>query len=1009
MSRILLISPWRYQDEGRASYDLSREWRNGPYSLLLLGTVLREKGHQVSLVDLQRDLVVNRGDIDKSLAQCAEAIRTFKPDMIGVSFFSVHVLEVQRIVTMARETCRSAGLSSLLVAGGIHCSMEPGHALDRMGFDIAVVGEGEAALSRLADGEDPDRIPGVYTRPEPKYERGEQVRDLDTLPFPDWHLCDTDFYAHPSYARLKFRKTTALDVLMGRGCPYRCSFCAYGTLSSVRYHSAEYLVNQIEKLHADFGISSCYFHDSSIGTNRRLLMEMCDLMLSRGTYKRVSWLANMRADQVDENLLRTMQRAGCEYLFYGFESGSQRILDAMNKKTKVAQNYAAAQLHNKLHFLYNASMILNYPGETESDIQKTREFLWAVKPPSIGVNWYVPLPGSKDYEQLKRQGRIKEDDPAQWRKLGEVNDTRIYADIPEQRCRNIFKEITHLAGHVIPSMVRGEWESDSMQALKEKTKINDDRPNGSSRHKSDVSTPPTALHHGTDNGFSNALRKKWREIPATRQARQFSTDLLDWTDEQLLAYWEKCRQETCIPEIRGWYQQMYKDQLNGADIVEVGPGVGLDGIFFAQHGARVTFADIVEDNLKLLERICRLKNIQAEYYFIEDFFNYQFKRQYDAFLCIGSLINAPFDFARRQVEEMMRYLKVQGKVLFLGYPKERFIKLGAKNGAQFGKMTDGDRTPWCEWYDDGKIKNLFGDHFRLNWSRNFGLKPEDFNWFELTKLSSPGAQENPVVPSQTPFERCTRENPAAGKEIELKVQEVERLHETLGFSEPIAYPPSSLNKPLQSWQMEIDDAPIFRYLYRSFKPQRHLEFGTWQGYGVQYCLEECDATVWTINLLQGEQHPDGRQAYSLGVSKQSELDAWAQRVGLSGQHGYQTDTLGFVGWQYLSRNAGNRVCQIYCDSTRWDTRNYPNGFFDSVLVDGGHQSEVVISDTRKALPLLRSGGMMMWHDFCPPVSDKFPATRDVMRAIFALWDEISEHMQLVFWIRPSWILLGIKR
>ena len=245
--------------------------------------------------------------------------------------------------------------------------------------------------------------------------------------------------------------------------------------------------------------------------------------------------------------------------------------------------------------------------------------------------------------------------------------------------------------------------------------------------------------------------------------------------------------------------------------------------------------------------------------------------------------------------------------------------------------------------------------------------------------------------------------------IELNVQEVERLHQTLGFSEPIAYPQTSLHKPLQNWQMEIDDAPIFRYLYRSFKPQRHLEFGTWQGYGVRYCLEECDATVWTINLLQGETHPDGRQAYSIGVSKQSDLDAWAQRMGLGPQHGYQTDALGFIGWQYLSRDAGHRVCQIYCDSTKWDTGNYPEGFFDSVLVDGGHQSEVVISDTQKALPLLRSGGMMMWHDFCPPVSDQFAATRDVMRAIFALWDDIQQKMQLLFWIRPSWILLGIKR
>jgi radical SAM superfamily enzyme YgiQ (UPF0313 family) len=251
--------------------------------------------------------VVNKGEVQKSLDDCANTIQTFKPEIIGISFFSVHVLEVQKIVNIIRETCSRAGLNCLLVAGGIHCSMEPGHVIDQIGFDIAVVGEGELALCRLADGEDPQTIPGVYTRTQTIYERGEKVSNLDELPFPDWSLCDTGFYAHPSYARLKVRKSSTLDVLMGRGCPYRCSFCAYGALSSVRYHSAGYLVDQIEKLYADFGISSCYFHDSSIGTNRKLLMEMCELMLSRETHKRVHWLANMRADQADEELLR---RAG---------------------------------------------------------------------------------------------------------------------------------------------------------------------------------------------------------------------------------------------------------------------------------------------------------------------------------------------------------------------------------------------------------------------------------------------------------------------------------------------------------------------------------------------------------------------------------------------------------------------------------------------------------------------------------------------------------------------------
>jgi hypothetical protein len=231
------------------------------------------------------------------------------------------------------------------------------------------------------------------------------------------------------------------------------------------------------------------------------------------------------------------------------------------------------------------------------------------------------------------------------------------------------------------------------------------------------------------------LRDKWREIPATRQERQFSADLLALSDSELLDYWEECRRQTCTPEVRGWYQELYRDRFRGARLADVGPGIGLDGIWFAQHGAQVTFVDIVADNLTLLRRLCDLKGVQAEYYYIDNFFHYRFPDSFDCFLCVGSLINAPLEFTKRQVAALMPHLRRGGTVLMLGYPKERFDALGAKDGSEFGKMTDGPRTPWAEWYDAEKVRTLFGPRFRLEWSRNLGYGGIEFNWFELTKLT----------------------------------------------------------------------------------------------------------------------------------------------------------------------------------------------------------------------------------------------------------------------------------
>jgi hypothetical protein len=138
----------------------------------------------------------------------------------------------------------------------------------------------------------------------------------------------------------------------------------------------------------------------------------------------------------------------------------------------------------------------------------------------------------------------------------------------------------------------------------------------------------------------------------------FSSDLLKVDDEALMKYWDQCKAETCTPEIRGWYQERYKATLANSAVADVGPGLGLDGIWFAEHGAHVTFVDIVEDNLTLLRRLCRLKGIDADFYYVNDFFKYSFTRTFDCFLCIGSLINAPLDFTKRQVDALSPFLRV---------------------------------------------------------------------------------------------------------------------------------------------------------------------------------------------------------------------------------------------------------------------------------------------------------------------------------------------------------------
>lgn len=220
----------------------------------------------------------------------------------------------------------------------------------------------------------------------------------------------------------------------------------------------------------------------------------------------------------------------------------------------------------------------------------------------------------------------------------------------------------------------------------------------------------------------------------------------------------------------------------------------------------------------------------------------------------------------------------------------------------------------------------------------------------------------------------------------------------------------------ESWRMEDDDAPLFAYLYRNFAPRRHLEFGTWQGYGACLCLENSPATVWTMNLPDGETKPDGSWAYGHRVTDERSAPPGAVSVNYGqdddGPRTYhRTDAASYIGRYYREKGLGHRVCQIYCDSRSWDTSAYPADFFDTTLIDGGHEPDVVLSDTRKALSVLRPGGMILWHDFCPlpAIRTQFSSVRGVTAAIEELLPELSGQLAKLCWVDPSWILLGIKK
>lgn len=239
---------------------------------------------------------------------------------------------------------------------------------------------------------------------------------------------------------------------------------------------------------------------------------------------------------------------------------------------------------------------------------------------------------------------------------------------------------------------------------------------------------------------------------------------------------------------------------------------------------------------------------------------------------------------------------------------------------------------------------------------------------------------------------------------------VDHVGGIFGWVGTIDLPVKYRTLPLTAWEMAADDV-ILRHVFRHFRPRRHLEFGTWLGDGVLRCVEECDATVWTINLPGGETLEDGRWTYgALAKDVPVVPVAWSETMVGGDGIWVRTDAHGLIGRKYLDAGWGTRVCQIYSDSRTWDTRNYPPGFFDSAFIDGGHAYDIVANDTRLAIELVRPGGIIMWHDFCPlpEVTSACSSTRGVVGFVSDHLEELGGFFEKLFWVQPSWLLFGIR-
>lgn len=369
-----------------------------PLGVAYIASSLEGDGHSVKIVDMD----ALRLKIDDLLAITGE----YKPDSVG---FSVLTPFYKTVCVFASKIKKLFDIPIFI--GGAHPSGLPEGSLQECpNIDIAVIGEGEETVRELISAIDEGRglheTKGIAYREGDKIVRNpprELIEDIDSVPFPAWHLLPMERYLNSGF---KFNKKS-FSLITSRGCPYKCTYCDSHQIwkRKLRYRSPENILMEIRELKEKYGVSHIILQDDTFTASKSRVADLCDRMIKEAPG--IVWDCKGRVDRVDFEVLKKMRDAGCTYISYGLESGSQEILDYVKKGITIDQIRRAVKLTKHAGIEVGGFWMMGFPPEDRRHIDMTVELLkelnlgW-----NSGLSILVPYPGTDIYADMKKEGLV---------------------------------------------------------------------------------------------------------------------------------------------------------------------------------------------------------------------------------------------------------------------------------------------------------------------------------------------------------------------------------------------------------------------------------------------------------------------------------------------------------------------------------------------------------------------------------------------------------------------------
>ena len=346
-----------------------------PLGLSYIAAALRRGGHAVSIYDRFAAAGLLSPHREMINAGMMERLRSFKPDLVGFNTVTPLIYDTAECAALVRNR-----FDGLLLAGGHHATALPELTLRNIPqLDGVVQGEGENALLRLAEGENPAHIQGVWWKNNERVggSAPEQIPDLDCLPFPAFDLLEMPFYIQRGRNAIKGHHLSTAALITSRGCTRRCDFCSealtYGP--GVRRHSPGYVLEMIRRVLTDYPVEAIYFHDNDFLSDGERAAAICERLIDTGLHRRVKFSIQTRVSRLNPDILGLLKRAGCTLVEMGIETASQAELDSVHKGTTVELNERAVEMCRQAGLAVHAYMLTGFAGETGADLEARRRWL----------------------------------------------------------------------------------------------------------------------------------------------------------------------------------------------------------------------------------------------------------------------------------------------------------------------------------------------------------------------------------------------------------------------------------------------------------------------------------------------------------------------------------------------------------------------------------------------------------------------------------------------------------